>query len=169
MNLFDIILLIILLIFVWKGFRTGLIGAIGGFFGIIAGIILGGQFMGTVSGWLDNFIKINNHNLANIIAFILIFIVVIIIVGILVKLINAVFHIIPFIDLVNKLLGAIVGAIGGLLAVGAVVYLLSLFPISDAINKVLLESTAAPIAKNIAVVVKPFMPEAIRNLKSILN
>ncbi|MFA5126738.1 MAG: CvpA family protein [Patescibacteria group bacterium] len=169
MNLFDIILLIILLIFIWKGFQAGLIGAIGGFIGIIVGIVLGGRFMSLVSAWLAQFINIDNANLANIIAFVLIFILVNIIIGLLVKLINAVFHIIPFIDLVNKLLGAVVGLIGGMLVASAVVYLLSLFPISDTVNDAVAKSSLAPIAKNISVVVVPLMPEAIKNIKSILN
>lgn len=169
MNLFDIILLIILLIFIWKGFRTGLIGAIGGFFGIVIGIILGGQFMSMLGAWLAKIINIDNTNLANIIAFVVIFIAVNIIVGLIVTLINAVFHIIPFIDLVNKLLGAVVGLLGGMLAISAIVYLLSLFPISDSVNNALLKSSFAPIAKNISVIVVPFMPAAIKSLKSILN
>ena len=169
MNLFDIILLIILLAFVWKGFRAGLIGAIGGFVGIVVGIILGGRFMALVGTWLAKFINIDNANLANIIGFVLIFIAVNLVVSLIVKLINVVFHIIPFIDLVNKLLGAVVGVIGGMLAISAIVYLLSLFPISDGINEALLKSSFVPVAKNISVVIIPFMPEAIKNLKSILN
>lgn len=169
MNLFDVILLVILLVFVWQGFRTGLIGAIGGFFGIIAGIVLGGRFISVLGASLAKLINIDNINLANILAFILIFIGVNLVVSLLVKLINTIFHIIPFIDLVNKLLGAVVGLIGGVFAVASMVYLISLFPISETINKSLVQSSAAPVVKNVSVVVKPFLPEAVKSLKSILE
>ena len=83
-------------------------------------------------------------------------------------IINRVFHIIPFIDLMNKLLGAFVGCIGGALAASALVYLLSLLPISDTISDALVQSQLAHIAADISIVIKPFIPEAIKELKSIL-
>lgn len=168
MSLFDIILLVLLLIFVWRGFRTGLIGAIGGFFGIIAGIWAGSHYMDQVGAWIIYTINIENTALANILGFILIFIAINIVVGILVMIINKVFHIIPFIDLMNKLLGAFVGFLGGALAIAAFVYLLSLLPISEAISDALIKSQIAHIASAVAIVIQPFIPEAINSLKSIL-
>ena len=168
MGLFDIILLIILLLFVWKGFRAGLVGAIGEFLGIVVGIWAGSHYMGMAAQWIMNILNFDNQSLANILAFICIFIAINIIVHIIVAVINRIFHIIPFIDLVNKLLGAIVGLLGGILAVVAIVYLLSIFLISDAINDRLISSFIVQWAADLAVIVKPFIPAAINELKSIL-
>lgn len=168
MNLFDVILIVLLLVFVWKGFRTGLIGAIGGFFGIIVGIWAGTNYMDQGAEWIMRAIDIDNIALANILAFIAIFVAINIIVSIIVMIINRVFHIIPFIDLMNKLLGAFVGLLGGILAIAALVYLMSLLPISETISNALIDSQLAHVANEAAIIIKPFIPEAIKELKSIL-
>ena len=113
MNVFDIILLVIVLIFVWKGFRAGLVGAIGGFIGILVAIWAGSHYMQQAGEWIMKIADFDNEALAAIIGFAAIFIVVNIVFSIIIGIINRIFHIIPFIDLVNKLLGAIVGVVGG--------------------------------------------------------
>lgn len=168
MNLLDIILVVILLLFVWKGFRAGLVGAIGSFFGVILSIWVGTHYMEAAGTWLMSAINIDNAALANILGFVGIFIVVNVAVGIVVMIINRIFHIIQFIDLVNKLMGAIVGFLAGILAVSAMVYLLSLLPISDSISRALQVSQLAHWAAQAAIIIKPFIPEAINNLRSIL-
>lgn len=170
MNWFDIILIVILFIFTWKGFRTGLVGAIGGFFGVIVGIWAGSHYMQQVGSWVMEVANFHdNEYLASIIGFIAIFVAINIAVSIIVSIINRIFHIIPFINLINKLLGAIVGIVTGALTVAAIVYLMSLLPISEAITGKLLDSKLADMALNIAFVVKPFVPEAIKELKSIFE
>ena len=169
MGLFDIIFLIILLFFIWKGFRAGLIGAIGGFIGIIVGIWAGSHYMGLVAEWLMNILNIDNSSLANILAFVIIFMAINIITSIIVSIINRIFHIIPFMDLINKLLGAIVGLLGGALVVVALVYLLSIFPISDTVGGKLTESTVANEASSFAILVKPFIPAGVNELKSLFE
>ncbi|MBT4850047.1 CvpA family protein [Candidatus Parcubacteria bacterium] len=168
MSLFDIGLLVILLVFIWKGFRSGLVGAIGGLFGILLSIWAGSHYMEQIGGWLMTVLGFDNMALANIAGFILIFVAVNIAVGIIVSVVNRVFHIIPFINLINKLMGSIVGLVGGILAVSALVYLMSLFPISEAINEMLIESQIANWAESMSVIIRPFIPEAIRELRSIL-
>lgn len=168
MNWLDIFIIIFVLFFIWKGFRAGLVGAIGGFFGIIVGIWAGSHFMTNFAAWLINAFSLDNQQLANILAFIIIFIAINIITSIIVWIINKIFNIIPFIDLANKLGGAAIGFIGGVLAISALIYLLSLFSFSENINKVLISSQLADLAVQIAVVVKPFIPEAIKSLKSII-
>lgn len=169
MNWFDIFLIVVLFIFAWKGFRAGLVGAIGGFFGVIFGIWAGAHYMDEVGAWITNIMNLNNEYLANIIAFIIVFIAVNVAMSIIVSVINRVFHIIPFIDLINKLLGAVVGIVSGALAVSAIVYLMSLLPISETISSSILNSRLADTALEIAFMVKPFIPEAIKELKSIFE
>ncbi|MBT4349948.1 CvpA family protein [bacterium] len=168
MNWLDIVIIVILLFFFWKGFRAGLVGAIGGFLGIIVGIWAGSHFMTQVAGWLMRSLSMTNQSLANILGFIAIFILINIIFSIIVWIINKIFNIIPFIDLANKLAGSLVGVIGGVLAVAALVYLLSLFSFSDAIAEVVEESQLAAIALSVAVIIKPLIPEAIKSVKEII-
>lgn len=169
MNLFDIFLIVVLFIFTWKGFRAGLVGAIGGLFGVFFGIWAGSHYMQQAGAWLMRVIDIDNEYLASIIGFLVIFLAVNIAVGIIVSVINRVFHIIPFIDILNKLLGAVVGIITGALAVSAIVYIMSLLPISDTIANNILNSRLADIFLNIAFIVKPFIPAAVKELKSIFE
>lgn len=169
MSVLDIILVVILLFFVWQGFKSGLIGAIGGFIGILVGIWAGTYYMDEAADWISEAINIDNAALANILGFVAIFVGINIVVALLVIIINKIFHIIPFIDLVNKILGAFVGLIGGALAISALVYLLSLMPISDAVSNALISSQLAHWAAQAAIVIKPFLPEAVNNLKSILT
>ncbi|PWB38495.1 MAG: hypothetical protein C3F02_04030 [Parcubacteria group bacterium] len=168
MNVLDIILVVIILLFVWKGFRSGLVGSIGGFLGVLFSIWLGTHYMEMAGRWLMGALNFDNTALANILGFIGLFVAVNIVVSILVMIINRIFHIIPFIDLINKLMGAIVGVLAGVLAVVAFVYLLSLLPISDGISNVLISSQLAHWAATAAAVIKPFVPQTINNLHSIL-
>ena len=170
MNWFDIFLIVIVFIFTWKGFRAGLVGAIGGFFGVIFGVWAGAHYMQHVGAWIMDIANFHdNEYLASIIGFLVIFLAVNIAVSIIVSIINRVFHIIPFINLINKLLGALVGVATGVLAASAIVYLMSLLPISDAISGNILNSQLADIVLNIAFIVKPLVPEAIKELKSIFE
>ncbi|MCB9802428.1 CvpA family protein [Candidatus Nomurabacteria bacterium] len=168
MNWLDIIIVVLVLFFVFKGFRAGLVGAIGGFLGIILGIWAGSHFMSNWAAWIMSSFNLENQPLANILAFVGIFVAINLVISIGVWIVNKIFHIIPFINLANKLLGALIGFIGGVLAVSALVYLLSLFPFSQSINDVLISSQFADWAVKIAIVVKPLIPEAIKSLKSIV-
>src|SRR3989344_4060585 len=169
MNWFDIFLIVVLFIFTWKGFRAGLVGAIGGFFGVIFAIWAGSHYMQSVGAWIMKVIDLDNAYLASIIGFLVVFMAVNIAFGLIISVINRVFHIIPFIDLINKLLGAIVGIVTGALAVAAIVYLMSVLPISEAISTSIKNSQIADTALSIAFMVKPFIPQAIKELKSIFE
>lgn len=169
MNWFDIFLIIVFLFFVWQGFRSGLVGAIGGFIGVVLGIYLGSHYMQIAGEWLMQVANFDNQALANILGFIGIFVLVNVVISIIVWVINKIFHIIPFINLANKLLGALVGVLAGALAIAAIVYLLSLLPFSGAISSSLDNSRFAQMALNIAFVVKPFIPASIEQVKSILE
>ena len=169
MNWYDIALIVILFFFTWKGFRTGLVGAIGGFFGIIFGIWAGSHYMQAVGQWIMTVANFDNEYLASILGFIGIFMAVNVAVGIIVSVINRVFHIIPFIDLFNKLMGAVIGLIGGVVAIAALVYLMSLLPISETVSEALVNSQMANWAVNIAVIIKPFMPQKAGEIIAILT
>ena len=169
MSLFDIFLIIILLLFIWKGFRSGLIGALGGLLGIILAIWSGTHYMSQVSTWLIDNLDLSNPSLANILAFIIIFIGVILVASLIISVINRIFNIIPLIDFINKLAGGMIGFIGGILALAVLVHLLSLFPISGTISDMLEKSFLASWILSVANVIKPLMPAAIKELPQLDN
>ena len=168
MNWLDIVIIVILFLCVFQGFRAGLVGAIGSLLGIILGIWAGSHYMTAAAAWIMSAFNIDNQALANILGFIAIFLALNIVISIIVWIVNKIFHIIPFINLANKLLGSVIGFVGGILAAAAFVYLLSLFPFSQGVQDTLLKSQLASWAATIAVVVKPLIPEAIKSIKSIL-
>ncbi len=168
MSLFDVILIVILFVFVWQGFRSGLVGAIGAFIGVILGIWFGSHYMSQMGAWIMQAINIDNQSLANILGFVVIFLLINIAITIIVKVINLIFHFIPFIDLINKMLGAVVGLLGGVLAISAFVYLLARFPISEAISGSFKSSFISVWVSNISIVIEPFIPEAIKSIQSLM-
>ncbi len=168
MSLFDAVLIIILFIFVWQGFRSGVVGAIGGFVGVILGIWFGSHYMYQVGTWIMQVINIDNEALSRILAFVAIFLAINIVVSLVIKIINLIFHFIPFIDLINKMLGAVVGLLGGVLAISALVYLLARFPISDTITHSFQGSFIFAWVSNITIVIEPFIPVAIKNIQSLM-
>lgn len=169
MNWLDILLIVIFAFFVWQGFRSGLVGAIGGFIGVVLGVYFGSHYMLQAGEWLMEVANFDNQALASILGFIGIFILVNVVISIIVWIINKIFHIIPFINLANKLLGAFVGVLAGALVIAAIVYLLSIMPFSGAISDSLDNSRFAQMALNIAFVVKPFIPASVEQVKSILE
>ena len=71
----------------YEGFRTGLVGAIGGFFGVIFGIWAGSHNMEQAGIWISQVGNFDNSALANILGFIAIFMAINIAVSIIVSII----------------------------------------------------------------------------------
>lgn len=164
MNYVDILLLIILGYFIYKGFRIGFVRIIGGFLGIVAGAYLAGRYYDVAAIFLiDRFASLS-WTTALVLGFIGIFIVVNLIVGALVSIITAVFHIIPLATTVNRVIGALLGALQGLLIIGLIIWISTLIPIRNDFVDEMRESQVAHYAEGSAQLVQPLLPEGLRNL-----
>lgn len=168
MSLFDIIIIVILFSFVWQGFRSGAVGAIGSIVGVIVGIWAGSFFIPQLAPQIQRWLNTDNLALTRVLAFVLIFILVNIAIAIVVKIVNMVFHIIPFINLFNKIFGALFGLVAGALAVAVFVYIINLFPISTAIVSSVDKSAIADWALRLSAVITPLIPDAVEAMKSVL-
>jgi membrane protein required for colicin V production len=158
MSFLDIIILIPVAFFVFKGLKNGLIIEVASLAALFLGIYFGIYLSDFVSGLLIKYFKLN-ANYTSAIAFILIFIAVIIIVRIIAKSIEKVIDM-TTLGFLNKLLGAV-------FAVLKVLFLISL--VFYAINKLdTNEKLFTPRAKTKSLFYKPvseIAPLAIPRIK----
>jgi uncharacterized membrane protein required for colicin V production len=164
---FDLILILILFGFFWFGFWYGLIYSVGTIFGIMAGAFAAGNYYLTVAGNLSE----NPSNFSKVIVFIFIFVIVNKIIGLLFWLVDKIFHVltfIPFLKTINRLLGGFFGLIEGALTLGIIVYIYTKYPFSAWLNYQLVRSVIAPWLLRIIVILQPFWPEVLTQLKSLI-
>jgi len=116
MNWLDIILLVLLFIPTFIGFRKGLIKAALSFAGLIIGVVLAGNFYKPVSrifGFIDN------DNIAYILAFILILALVMVAAFLLARLLKSIISLV-MLGWVDNFGGAALGFLSGFLLLGAI-------------------------------------------------
>ena len=109
MSWLDILIVIGLIISVFSGFRTGLIKAVLTLVGLIVGVVLAGQFYGTLAGWLG---FISNPQVAQVVAFIIIVVAVLIVAAILAAVLKWTAEAV-LLGWVNRLGGAVFGLVLG--------------------------------------------------------
>src|SRR5437762_1075274 len=129
---FDLILLLSVFGYVWGGFWTGLIQAIGGLIGLFVGEILASRYYVNFGALLKPVFN-NNGIIADIFAFILIFLIVTRLVGVVFYFVNKIFNfiaIIPGLKFINRLGGAVFGFLEGALFTGITLQFISRLPIS---------------------------------------
>jgi len=115
MNWFDIVLIIVLALATFLGFRRGIISMVLPLVGLIVGIILAGQHYGTVGGWLP----IENSEYAGWAGYAIILVATFIAAVILASILRRFIRLI-LLGWVDRLGGAILGLIlGGLICAAA--------------------------------------------------
>ena len=165
MSFIDIIILIILAIFVWKGIRLGLIEAVGGIVGLFVGVYLAGLYYDEVAEILKDLL-FGSQILATILAFLLVFILVNRAVALIFWIVDKIFHIIaiiPGLKSLNRLLGGIFGLLEGLIFIGIIVYVLSFFPLTDSLSASVQKSRFAGIMETVGKISEPFIPDSLQN------
>lgn len=170
MTIFDLILVIIILIFVASGFWQGLIKKIGALVGLLAGILAAGYYFGSIAAWLAPFVK-HNENLAKVIAFILVFIAVNVLVSVVFKVVDfifGIFSIIPFMKTINRVLGGVLGLIEGIVTLGLLLIFIGKFPFAGFIDPLLTESNVANELSKVGNLLMPLLPEAVEQVKGLL-
>lgn len=125
MNILDILILIPVAIFVFKGLKNGLVIEIASLAALFLGILAGMYLSDTVAGWLVKHWDLQ-ENYTHAVAFILIFIAVIIITRLVAKAIEKVLDI-TALGLINKLLGACFALLKGLFLISLVFYVIHMF------------------------------------------
>ena len=173
MQIFDLILIIILFAFVFYDFFVGFIIALGSVIGVVIGSWVAGRYYLLVYNYLQPYVgKFEISTIVKAISFILIFILVNRLCGLLFYLLDKIFNfiaIIPFLKTFNRLFGAILGFIEGSLIIGLSLYVVSRYSLGFWFDKLLSQSEYAPSFIRMIDVLKPFLPEVLKQAHSIIQ
>ncbi len=168
---FDLLLLLSVFGYVWGGFWTGLIQAIGGLVGLFVGEIIASRYYIHFGNLMTPVFK-NNHLFANIFAFVLIFLIVTRLVGLLFYLVNKMFNfiaIVPGLKFLNRLGGAIFGFLEGALFVGITLQFITRLPISTPFAGTIAHSSIAKYFLDITAWLVPLFPGALKQAENAVN
>ena len=124
MNMLDLGLLLVMLLFMLRGFFRGVVEELAGLVGVLGGLWCAGRFHMTLGAYLSPWIK--DPIWAGMIAFAVIFCVTLLAVAALVSILNKFFSV-TFTDWLNHLLGGVVGLAKGLVICAVIVALLQNF------------------------------------------
>jgi uncharacterized membrane protein required for colicin V production len=169
MGAIDFFLVIAFVGFVLSGLWFGVIHMIGVVVGLFAGAIVGGLYFSSIGEILLPMVG-GNENLANLLAFFGLFVIVSRLVGFIFFFLEKIFNliaIIPFLKTFNRLLGGILGLLEGTLVLGLLVYFAGRFPFSESFAEALASSPIARAFNTLGSILAPFLPEAVRALKTI--
>ncbi len=133
MNVLDIVIGIVLLLFAFAGLRKGLIIEAFYLASFVIGVYGAMFFSDAMSDWLSDLIDVAPEYLS-LIAFILTFILFMVLIRYLGRLISNLVEAI-FLGFIDKIGGFVFGAVKGALLVSILIMLLNVFNVSDAIDK----------------------------------
>ena len=170
MSFIDLVILILLAGFVWKGVKLGLIETIGGIVGLFLGVFLAGRYYGEMAEVLEGLV-FGSQVLATILGFLLVFIIVNRGVALLFWLVDKIFHIIaiiPGLKSLNRLLGGIFGLLEGIIFIGIIVYVLSFFPLTDGLSKSVQKSKFAGVMETVGKISDPFIPDSLKEWRDYI-
>ncbi len=166
MTFFDLILLLVLIGFVWFGFWNGLIRTAGGIIGVILAVFVASRWYESLALKFLPFLG-DNSNLARLLAFLVVFAITQFIIISLLKVINKIFSF-PILKILNRLAGAVFGLIEGGLLIGLVLYFSTKFPLSESWLALLNNSNIAQPLIGFGKILLPFIPEALKQIKSLI-
>ena len=125
LNPVDILIAILWIYFIFRGFKTGFILQLAQIISIIVGYTCANIFHGQVYERIAPYI--DNPTVRNVVAYISIFIIVAIAVQIIAKIINQLFKLV-LLGWLNRLLGLLLGALKGLFITSLIIFTLEAFP-----------------------------------------
>ena len=163
MTWIDYLLLLALAYFIFKGARRGFVATIGAFIGILLGAWAAGQYYDGVAQWLIEFWDFSIMS-AIVIAFVGIYIAVNIAAGLIVRFATLVLHILPLGKTMNRIVGAFLGLAEGLLLIGLIIWVITLFPFDNAFTATLKGSRVANYFEYSTRIVRPLLPASLREV-----
>jgi membrane protein required for colicin V production len=170
-NWLDLVLLLFMAGFVFYGLFFGLIKTVGSLAGVVVGSWAAGRLYLLVYGWAKS-LAFGHEDWGKSVSFIVCFIVVDRIVCLLFALLDRAFHfvsIVPFLKTINRLGGAVLGFIEGGLVLGLMIFVIGRYSvIENMVGSLLAKSQLAPFLIQFANVLKPLLPELLKQLKSVI-
>ena len=171
MELTDVILLIIIAGFGMFGLWFGFIHTLGSLIGTLAGAYIASRYYEPMADWLVG-ITGWADNTARVFMFIIAFIVINRLVGfgfwIVDKVASILTHL-PFIKGLNRFFGLLLGLVEGILTIGLIIYFVERFPLSSWVMERLADSSVAPFTVDVARVLIPLLPDALKLLRSTVD
>ncbi|MGI5827326.1 MAG: CvpA family protein [Patescibacteria group bacterium] len=168
----DIILIVLLGLAAINGLRRGLWRMAGQIIGFFLAVFIASERYLDFYNWTQNWFNINETT-EKIIAFLILFFIISALVGLVFFLIEKIFKfvsIIPLGNLLNRILGAVLSLFGSMLLLGLLLFLLSRYSWAAGLAGVqLTNSVLAPPLVQLATVVMPYIPEALKTLQSIIG
>lgn len=169
MSLFDLILLIILLLFAGAGYRFGLIHAIGSLVGVAVGLVVAGKVYVPIAEKIAPYIW--GHDLvARVVAYLVLFILVNRLVGLTFWLLEKTYNmlaIVPGLKIINRGLGALLGLIEGILVLGVIFHLVGRVPVLGTIMAPIARSELAQWILSVSAILLPLLPQGFRSLTEV--
>ena len=178
MSIFDIVLLVILAGFTWNGLTQGIIRLVGNIVGLVVGAYLASHYYLAFYAWCLNFSWLRSwatghDSIAKVIAFIILFVLIERLVGLLAVIVEQLFKfiaIVPGSKFLNNILGGALGLLEGALLLGLILYVISRYAlISNFFGVQLSTSVVTPWLIKTETLISPFLPAALKNLKSLIN
>jgi uncharacterized membrane protein required for colicin V production len=171
MSAFDIVLLVILVMFSWHGFSAGLIKMVGSFVGLFGGAFLASHFYETVFQLTKNWFGGLDY-IGRVVCFVVLLIVASRLIYLLFVLLDKTYNllsIIPFLKSINLLAGGILGLLVGASLLGLLLYVTAKFaPSQTLIGGWLLKSQIAPSLLKVAQILLPVISGGLKDIKSII-
>lgn len=139
MNVLDIIIGIVLVLFAIAGLRKGLIIEAFYLLSFVAGVYGAMYFSDVVADWMSDFIRISEDYLA-IVAFIVTFIIFVVLIRFLARIISRLLEAICL-GFIDKIGGFVFGVLKGILLVSVIIMIMNVFGATELINKEARESS----------------------------
>lgn len=166
MEMFDYILIAIILGFTWVGFWSGFIASLGRFLGLFIGAAIASRYyMMLAPSW--EWVFFDNKTITEIALFIIIFTLISRGIGLIFWLLDKIFNFIrffPFLTTINRLLGGVLGLLEGIIVLGLVLFLLTKYEVSQELIATIQSSVVADTLLSMTFIIQPFLAEAFRNL-----
>lgn len=171
MPVVDIIFICIIAGFALFGLWFGFVHTLGSLIGTILGVYLASRYYEPAADWL---IAITGwgENVGRVIVFIIAFLIINRLVGVvfwLIQRFTKIFTRLPIISSFDRLFGFLFGFLEGVLTIGVILYFIERFPLSDGVMGRIAGSVIAPYTVDVAALLIPFLPDAIRILQSTVD
>lgn len=165
-SVLDIVLILLLLAFAYKGYKQGLIEALSSLLGIMVGLYAAYRSYSTGAWWLA---KWTGWGIAfsRILVFILIFIIINWLVNYVCYLADRFFQLLyklPFVRMLNNVLGALFAILEGIIILTVLILLIRSIPLSTTLTRAVNTSFIAGYIIKISSFIWPFLPKVLRGL-----
>src|SRR3989339_626464 len=170
MNLLDVILILIVLAFVYKGAQQGIAYMLGQAVGIIVGVLIASRIFDDLAHLIKP-LFLGNYAIAAIFSFVLIFEIINELLGLILSALNVFGFLrnLPIFSTLDKWLGALLGLFVGNLILGVILFFLLRTPTNTSLDELLGTSSLTPLFINFAAWFIALVPNDFKMLPTVIE